>query len=341
MKKFIPHIFTAAIITSISMVNTIHTYPKTKAVSEANLLGQQTIRELGQNVEEANKVFEFAVGEEEHQNAQRNARDAAHTLINTLNDVRTFGNDTVKGYNPSQRRQAAIMLAEFLMRQNALEIKIKSERMKIADMTDSGLIYDSAITGKSEARAKAIKEQKVNHTALREVEQNISHQANILGQAWTRTITIAINSLMAGTALGIAYGIDWYAVGHSARLLGDNNIQQPVMYEEPAPRQIKSKPARRQKIVKPSQKLNPQERAAVKSWNRLSKNKLLSKEIATAYELTQAQDLMAQLENISNDLANVPVRHQPVLGRVNAAIDSLSRRIERARGNLINNRWIK
>jgi hypothetical protein len=310
-------------VASIATISTIESYPiKKRALSEANMIGQQVIRELGENVKKANEVFKVAIGDEERQPALKNAREAAQTLINALNDIKTFGNDVVNGYNPAQRRHAAITLAELLMRENSQKIQIESNRLEIRDMTDIGVFVDTAKPGKAEIRSQAEKKQRELHAELKDIRKAMSDQEMILGQPWSNTIKLAIHNLIVGNSYGIAYGIDWYSVAPGAQLLEPNGT-------------TKRQSARGSQRIH-SEKVTKKQNAAIRSWHHLSKSELLSKEIATAYQLNQAKDLLDKLINIKEDLKDVPAKQQRILDKVNSSIESLERKIDRAKVS-----WLK
>jgi hypothetical protein len=311
-------------IASIATISTIETYPiKKRALSEANMLGQQVIRELGESVKQANEVFKAAIGDEERQSALKNAREAAQTLINTLNDIKTFGNDVVNGYNPAQRRHAAITLAELLMRENSQKIQIESKRLEIRDMTDIGYFVDTAKSGKVEARSQAEKKQRELHAELKDIRKAMSDQEMILGQPWSNTIKLTIHNLIVGNSYGIAYGIDWYSGAPGAQLLETNGT-------------TKKQSAARTSQHTRSAKLTKKQHAAIRSWHNLSKSELLSKEIATAYQLNQAKDLLEKMIAIKQDLKDVSEKYQHIADKVSSSIDSLERKIDRAKVS-----WLK
>lgn len=291
--------------------------------SEEHTLGQKVVRELGENVKSANLVFRSAVGEIERQEALKNAHMAAQTLLNTINDVKTYGSDTINGYNAAQRRQAAITLAELLTRKNSLNIEIENKRMEIIDMMDIGYVFDAPKPGKSEIYTQAKDEKKDLYASLKEVNLAIKNQEIVLGEEWTRTIKLAVQNLIVGSSYGIAYGIDWYFGDRGARLLTENN-----------PSQSMTSAAKKSKIK--SAPLTKKQKSAIKSWNHLRKSELLTKEIATAYQLSQAKELLNKLGVIKNDLKNIPVKQKYILDRVTENYDALSRKIDRAR-----TRWLK
>jgi hypothetical protein len=292
--------------------------------SEEHTLGQQVIRELGENVKTANLIFRASVGEIERQEALKNAHMAAQTLLNTLNDIKTYGNDTIKGYNAAQRRQAAITLAELLTRENSLNIEIKNKKMEIMDMMDMGYVFDAPKPGKSEIYAQARNEKKDLYATLKEVNLAIKNQEIILGDDWTRTIKLAVQNLILGSSYGIAYGIDWYFGDRGAKLLTENNPSQSMA------------PGTRKGKIKQSTPLTKKQKAAIKSWNHLRKAELLSKEIITAYQLTQAKELLNKLGIIKKDLKDVPLKQKYILDRVTDNYDSLERKIDRSK-----TRWLK
>jgi hypothetical protein len=310
VKKII--LLTSTIVCSSFVIN----------ASEANRLGQQVIRELGDNVKRANLVFRAAVSENERQDALKNAHEAAKTLLNTLNDVKTYGNETIKGYNAAQRKHAAITLAELLTRENSLKIEIENKKMEIADMTDIGYILNSPKKGKAEQHAQAKKEKKALGIELNNIRQAIRDQEMILKQDWSNTIRLAIQNLIVGSSYGIAYGIDWYFGDHGAKLLTEENNKPQAMNREPK--------------MKRSMPLTNKQKAAIKSWHHLRKSELLSKEITTAYQLAQAKELLIKLNNIKDDLKNVSVKHKYILDKVTENADSLARKIDRAK-----TRWLK
>jgi len=123
-------------------------------------MGQQLIKELGENVKTTNTIFKTAASGPERQEAAKNAQESAQNLIDALNDIKTFGTDVIRGYNSKQIQIAAITLAELLTRLNTIKIEIKSKRMEIADMTNVGVFIDTALSGKEALRNQAIKEQK-------------------------------------------------------------------------------------------------------------------------------------------------------------------------------------
>lgn len=294
--------------------------------SEDHTLGQKVIRELGENVKSANIVFRSAVGEIEKQEALKNAHMAAQTLLNTLNDIKTYGNDTIRGYNAAQRRQAAITLAELLTRKNSLNIEIENKKMELIDMMDIGYFCDSPKKGKAEAYAQAKQEKKDLHATLKEVNLAIKSQEAILEECWTNTIKLAIQNLIVGNSYGIAYGVDWYFGDRGARLLTDNNPSQSIASGAHAAKKGKIKPA----------PLTTRQKSAIKSWNHLRKNELLTKEITTAYQLAQAKELLNKLGMIKEDLKNIPLKHKYILDRVSENYDSLERKIDRSK-----TRWLK
>jgi|GEM_PF-3163450 hypothetical protein len=312
-----------AIAIPVGLINNTHANPTNlRIVSEGTILGQQVIRELGENVKKANILYKAAVTDAERQEALKVAREAAQTLINTLNDIKTFGNDIVKGYNAAQRRQAAITMAELLMRENTLDIEIKSKRMEIRDMTNIGYIIDSPVPGKAEAREQAIRDLKSLHATLKDIRKAINDQEAILGKSWGNTIKLAIHNLIVGNSLGIAHGIDWYFGGAGAKLLAkDGTSQESTAFAHSSRRT----PGNAKK-----------QNAALRSWRHLRKSELLSKEIASAHELSQAKDLLNKLTAIKQDLKDVPIKHQSTLDAVSSSVDSLSRKIDRAKVS-----WLK
>jgi hypothetical protein len=317
MKKLAPIMMA---FSSLSLFITV--YPAKTKQSEAEMLGQQVIRELGDKIKQENNVFRAAVTATERQDALKNAHEAAQTLLNTLNDIKTFGSNTARGYTPAQRRLAAITLAELLTRENSVNVEIKSKRMEIKDMTDPNSLFSFAKSGKSEARAQAEKDIKKLHSERNNVRKAISDQEAILGPEWSDTIRLATNNLIVGSSYGIAYGIDWYFGDHGAKL----------MTEKTSAPAAKSKAARSKK--QPS--LTDKQKAAIKSWHHLRKSELLSKEITTAYQLTQAKELLNNLNAIQEDLKDVPSKHKHVLDKVTENADSLARKIDRSK-----TRWLK
>lgn len=305
---------------------TVNIIAKTIKQSESEMLGQQVVRELGDKVRQANMVFKAAVTENEKQDASKDAHEAAQTLVNTLNDIKTFGSDVTRGYNPAQRRLAAITLAEMLMRENSLNAEIKGLRMEIKDMTDPNSWFSFAKSGKSEPRTQTEKEIKQLHEKRKNVRKAISDQEAILGLEWSDTIKLAINNLNVGNSYGIGYGIDWYFGSHGAKLMTEKN-------QRAAGGSKKSKAMHKQPLTH-------QQKAAIKSWHHVRKNKIknkiLSQEITTAYELTQAKELLSELNAIKDDLKDIPSKHKHVLDKVCESADSLSRKIDRAR-----TRWLK
>lgn len=293
-------------------------------LSEANTLGQQVVRELGEKVKEKNLIFRSAVGDIERQESLKNAHMAAQTLLNTLNDIKTYGSDTIRGYNAAQRRQAAITLAELITRENSLHIEIKNKRLEIKDMTDPNSLLSFAKPGKSEARSQAEMDIKKLHLERNNTRKAIADQEAILGTAWSDTIRLAIQNLIVGNSYGIAYGIDWYFGDRGAKLMVEHNQSRAMT---PSSARSKSKKA---------MPLTQKQKSAIKSWNKLRKNELLSKEITTAYELTQAKELLNKLNMVQDDLKDVPLKHKPVLDRVTEKADSLSRKIDRSK-----TRWLK
>jgi hypothetical protein len=316
VKKFTKIIM---ICSSLSVVMTV--CPAKIKQSEAETLGQQVIRELGDKVKQANNVFRVAVTDTERQNALKNAHEAAQTLLNTLNDIKTYGSNTARGYTPAQRRLAAITLAELLTRENSLNVQIKSTRMEMKDMIDPNSLFSYAKEGKSEAYTQADKEMKQLHAERKNLRKAIVDQETILGPEWSDTIKLATNNLIVGSSYGIAYGIDWYFGDHGAKL----------MTEKAPASMIKSKAMRKQQ---PS--LTNKQKAAIKSWHHLRKSELLSKEITTAYQLTQAKELLNKLNAIQEDLRDVPSKQKPVLDKVTESADSLARKIDRSK-----TRWLK
>lgn len=310
MKKMM-NIVLGTVIAAITIIN------NSVAAPEAPVLGQQVIRELGANVETANIVFKASVGDAEKQISLKNAREAAQTLLDNLNDLKTFGTNIIKGYNPAQRRQAALTLADLLMRENSLKIELESNRLKIRDMTDVGFIIDTAKPGKADVRSQAEKKQRRLHAELKDIRAAMNDQEMILGQPWSNTIKLAIHNLIVGNSYGIAYDIDWHAGTHGAKLTQESGTAK----KHHASKQHMRGSAETKK-----------QHAAIKSWHNLRKSEILSKEISTAYQLTQAKDLLTKLNNIKEDLKDVPARHQHVLDRVSESIDSLSRKIDRAKG---------
>jgi hypothetical protein len=292
-------------------------------ISEANTLGQQVIRELGENVKSANLVFRSAVGEIERQEALKNAHMTAQTLLNTLNDIKTYGSETIKGYNAAQRRQAAINLAELLTRANSINIEIENKRMEKMDMTED-TIFESVKPGKSEAYAQATKDLRDLITEEKSTRLAMKNQEAILGQDWSNAIKLAIQNLIVGNSYGIAYGIDWYFGDRGAKLMVEKDRSTSMVPAAAAPRAKKTMP------------LTQKQKSAIKSWNKLRKNELLSKEITTAYQLTQAKELLNNLNMVKDDLRNVPLKHKYILDRVTEKSDSLSRKIERSK-----TRWLK
>ncbi|HEX4068814.1 MAG TPA: hypothetical protein VHX42_01825 [Candidatus Babeliales bacterium] len=312
----------AQIMFIVSSLSVISIYPKKIKQSESEKLGQQVIRELGDNIKQANGVFKAAVTDTEKRTALERAHDEAKILLDTLNDVKTFGNDIIRGYNPAQRRLAAITLAELLMRENSVNVEIKSVRMEIKDMTDSRSLFKSAKSGKSEQRDQAEKKIKELHTERKDVRKAIADQETILGQTWSDTIRLAINNLIVGSSYGIAYGIDWYVSGHGAKLM----TTAPNKTVSSEPKTVRNNPS----------SITKEQKAAIKSWRHLRKNELLSQEIATAYQLTQAKELLNKLNAIKDDLRNVPLKYKYVLDQVTENSDSLARKVDRAK-----TRWLK
>lgn len=317
MKKIT--LFTRTIVLSSVIVHTVAVSMSSHATSEANKLGQQVVRELGENVKTANLIFRAAIGENERQDALKKAHEAAKTLLNTLSDIKTYG--TIKGYNSAQIRQAAITLAELLTRQNSLKIELENKRMEIMDMMDIGYVFDTPKKGKAEAYAQAKKEQKKLHVTYKEIGQAIKNQEIILGEDWSNTIKLAVQNLIVGSSYGIAYGIDWYFGDRGAKLLTEENQSKATV---PAPKSRRSTP------------LTHKQKSAIKSWHHLRKSELLSKEITTAYQLTQAKELLNKLNAIKEDIKNVPLKHKYVLDKVTENADSLTRKVDRAK-----TRWLK
>jgi hypothetical protein len=318
MKKL--SLFTATILCISTLTMSAKRVSK---LSEENTLGQQVIRELGENVKSANLVFRSAVSEIERQEALKNAHMAAQTLVNTLNDPKTYGIETIKGYNAAQRRQAAINLAELLTRENSLHIEIKNKRLEITDMTDPNSVFSFAKTGKSETRSQAEMDIKKLHLERNNTRKAIADQEAILGSEWSNIIKIAINNLIVGSSYGIAYGIDWYFGDRGAKLLVANNMSQS-MASTGKKGKVKSMP------------LTQKQKSAIKAWKHVRKNELLSKEIATAYQLTQAKELLNKLGMIKEDLKDVPLKQRDILNRVTENYDSLARKIDRSK-----TRWLK
>lgn len=310
----------ARIIVVFSSLSTIMTaFPVKIQQSESERLGQQVIRELGDKIKQANAVFRSAVTDTEREDALKGAHEAAQTLLNTLNDIKTFGTNETKGYNPAQKRLAAITLAERLTRENSLNAEIKSKRMEIKDMTDPNSLLSFARPGKSEARNQAEKEIQALHKERNNVRKAIADQETILGQEWSDTIKLATNNLIVGSSYGIAYGIDWYFGDRGAKLMTEKN----------------HKSVKKSKRIS-KQPLTNKQKTAIKSWHHVRKSELLSKEISTAYQLTQAKELLNKLNVIKEDLQNVPLKYKHVLSKVTENADSLERKIERSK-----TRWLK
>ena len=314
-----------AVVVSVVMIGNINGNPTNiGTASEATMLGQQVIRELGGNVKKSNIVYKASVEDVERQEALKNAHDAAQILLNTLNDIKTFGNAIIRGYNSAQRRRAAITLAELLMRENTLEIEIKSKRMEIRDMTSIGYVIDTAMPGKAEIREQAIKEQKKLHIILKDIRKAMNDQEAILSQPWSNTIKLAIHNLIVGNSLGIAYGVDWYFGGPGAKLLAEDGTTKKHPAIAPA--------SKRMHNTGDAKKQN----SAIRSWHHLRKSELLSKEISSAHQLSQAKDLLNKMIAIKKDLRGVPTKHKAILDKVSSSIDSLERKIDRAKVS-----WLK
>ena len=211
-------------------------------------------------------------------------------------------------------------MAELLTRQNSLKIEIENKRMEKMDMVEPGL-WDSVKPGKTEAYAQATKELRDLIGQEKSTRLAISNQEAILGREWSNTITLAIQNLIVGSSYGIAYGIDWYFGDRGARLLIEND---------------KSKSMARNSKIKRSKPLTKKEQSAIRSWNHLRKSKLLSKDIITAYQLTQAKELLEKINDIKDDLKNVPAKYQSVLDKVTENSDSLTKKVNRAK-----TRWLK
>src|SRR5579872_977575 len=316
MKKRVNIVFITSVLL-LSLSPATHAINKIRPkVSEATALGQQLIKELTENIKIANQAHKDATSAMEKEEAARSARDAAQNLMDALNDIKTFGNDMIKGYNSRQIQIAAITLAELITRLNSLTIEIKSKRMEIADMTDDRVLMDTAVDGKEEQRSKTMKDLQYDHKIKKDIQKAIADQEAILGKAWSSIITCATYKLLVGNSRGICYDIDWTFGGSSPKMLENNqSAQQP-------------------KTVR--QKLTKQQHAALKSWNRLSKSELLSKDITSTRQLDEAKNMLDQLNNIKEDLKNVPVKYKDTLYRVNAAADSLEQKMAAAKKN-----WLK
>jgi len=286
-------------------------------VSEATVLGQQLVKELSESVKTANEKYKSTTVALEKEEAARAARDAAQNLIDALNDVKTFGTDVIKGYNSKQVQIAAITLAELLTRFHTLKLEIKSKRMEIANMTDAGIFMDAPIAGKEEERSKAIKDLQYYHQTKKDMQKAIADQEVVLGKTWSNIITTAIYNLIIGNSRGICYEIDWSFGAHTPQILTND---QPHI----------------QQAARVRQKLTKRQHAAIKSWNRLSKSELLTKDISSKRQLDEAKNLLDQLNGIKQDLQNVPVKYKDVLYKVNAATESLENKMAAAKKN-----WLK
>ena len=316
MKKRGNIIFITSVLV-LSLSSIAHAINKIRPqISEATVLGQQLIKELTDNIKIANQAYKNASSAMEKEEAARSARDAAQNFMEALNDIKTFGNDTIRGYNSRQIQIAAITLAELITRLNSVTIEIKSKRMEIADMTDAGVFMDTAIAGKEEQRSKTMKELQYDHKIKKDIQKAIADQEAILGKTWSSTITCAIYNLLVGNSRGICYDIDWTFGGNGPQMSAYN----------PSAQQSKT----------PRQKLTKQQHAALKAWNRLSKSELLSKEITSTRQLDEAKNMLDQLNNIKEDLRNVPVKYKDTLYKVNAAADSLEQKMAAAKKN-----WLK
>jgi hypothetical protein len=317
MKKI--SLLTATVL-CISTINNNLTAPRQR-FSDEHILGPQMIRELGEDVKAKNLAFRNAVGDVERQEALKNAHMAAQTLLNTLNDIKTYGNETIRGYNAAQRRQAGINLAELRTRANCINIEIDNKRMEKMDMTEESYMFEPVKPGKAEAYAQAKKDLRDLIAEEKSTQLAIKNQEAILGSEWSNAIKLAIQNLIVGNSYGIAYGIDWYFGDRGAKLMVEKNQSQAAA------------PARK---VKKSMPLTQKQKSAIKSWNHLRKNELLSKEITTAYQLTQAKELLNKLNMVKDDLQNIPLKHKYILDRVTESSESLARKIDRAK-----TRWLK
>ena len=321
MKKTIKAVFITSIIVCLNSSSVINALPKTRAISEATMLGQQLIKEIDENIKKTNEIFKSATSGPEREEAAKNACDAAQNLIDALNDIKTFGTDIIRGYNPKQIQTAAITLAELLTRLHRTKLEIKSKRMEIIEMTRVGIFFDTVISGKEAQRNQAIKEQQNNHKEKSDIEKAMGAQKEILGITWNNIITSAIYNLLIGNSLGICYEIDWSFGTHNAKILENSQTNNKQMI-----------------ATSSRQKLTKRQHAAIKSWHRLSKSELLSKELSSTEEVIQANNLLKQLQNIQDDLKNVPAmaRYKNIVHAVTKAANSLSQKIDAAK-----TRWLK
>lgn len=322
MKKTIKAIFIINMVICLTSSGIINAAPKTKPrpISEATMLGQQLVKELNDNIKKANETFKGTIGLE-RENAEKDARDAAQNLTNALNDIKTFGTDIIRGYNPKQIQIAAITLAELITRLHRLKLEIKAKRLEVADMTDVGMIVDSALPGKEAQRSQAMKDQQYNHKEKSDIRKAMDAQKEILGTKWSDIITLVTYNLLIGSSLGICYDIDWSFGAHTAQILeSGQTVNKPRL------------------ATRSKQKLTKRQHAAIKSWYRLSKSELLTKEISSTQQVVQANDLLKKLQDVQDDLKDVPpiAKYKNIAHEVNKAVTSLSQKIDVAK-----TRWLK
>jgi len=321
MKKIVNIVFASTILLFTNQ--NINAVPKAKPrpISEATMLGQQLIKELEENIKKTNEAFKSATTPLQKEEATKNAQDAAQNLINALNDIKTFGTDVVRGYNPKQIQIAAITLAELITRLHRIKLEIKNKRLEIADMTNVGVFIDSPLSGKEAQRSQAVKDQQYNHKEKNDIKKAMDAQKEILGTKWSDIITSVTYTLLIGNALGICYEIDWSFGAHNAKVLENGQtVNRPIL-----PRSSK-------------QKLTKRQHAAIKSWYRLSKSELLTKEISSTQQVVQANDLLKKLQNVQEDLKDVPpvAKYKNIAHEVTKAVNSLSQKIDAAK-----TRWLK
>ncbi|HSC25111.1 MAG TPA: hypothetical protein VLB80_02740 [Candidatus Babeliales bacterium] len=326
MKKVV---YITAFVTVISLSTLIVDAVPTKihVSSEATLIGQQLIRELGDKIKTTAHNFQLAQGIVEKKEAIRSAKIAAQELLNALNDVKTFGNDVVRGYLPEQIRQAAIALSELLTRRNALDTQIKGKRTEIDEKTIKGWVWDSPMPGQTETRSHAQKQFRELHYKLKDIQIAILEQERILGKEWSNAIKHAINGLLVGTSFGISYGINWYFQGNRARI---NKGYISGMMRKNEQNMILPK--------FPDGSMEAKEfNDAIEEWNFIiAQSDIISKDIITASQLNQAKEVLNKMHSLRSKLKNVPKTYKNILDDVASAIDMVANKIERSKNN-----WLK
>ncbi len=207
MKKLL-HISLTAL--TFTIIGTIDAKVMQKRTARSSIKTQSSARQISQATDalkDAIKDIQSAPADEKAI-ARQEANDAVANVLATLHE-RTWMGD-LRGYSKEQVKAAGEKLELLYAEEKNLDNQIKTQQLKIDEMTDKGWFRNTPKENKKEEHKEASTELQNLTNKRTKVTSAIRSEEVVAGKAYALSIKRAVYMIGAAAAAGTIYAIDAY-----------------------------------------------------------------------------------------------------------------------------------